>query len=123
LAVVQRSEHTVDPFPDAGRTVPWGTGCSIAWNYVDLQLRNDTGTTYQLLVRVGETDLAGEVRADRPPAHRYRVEGRADRFEQVGGVWWRSNEIWRVELDPAGGPVGEELVRRNRARTMYVPGR
>jgi vancomycin resistance protein VanW len=118
LTVTRRSEHTVDPFPDSGRTVPWGTGCSIAWNYVDLQLRNDTATTYQLIVGIGETDLEGEIRADRPPARSYRVEGREDRFEQIDGVWWRSNEIWRVEPGP---PPREELIRRNHARTMYVP--
>jgi vancomycin resistance protein VanW len=121
LTVTQRSEHTVDPFPDEGRTIPWGTGCSITWNYVDLQLRNDTEATYQLVVRVGDTDLEGEIRVDRPPDGSYRVEGRDDRFEQVDGVWWRSNEIWRVPLDEGDHPLGEELVRRNRARTRYVP--
>ena len=71
--MTQRSEHTVDPFPDDHRAVPWGTGCSIAWNYVDLQVRNDTEATYQLVVRVGETDLVGELRADREPAHDVRA--------------------------------------------------
>jgi vancomycin resistance protein VanW len=64
------------------------------------------------------THLEGEIRADRPPARSYRVEERDDRFEQVDGMWWRSNEIWRVELGP---PPRQELIRRNRARTMYVP--
>ena len=123
LTVVQRSEHTVDPFPDSGRTVPWGTGCSIAWNYVDLQLRNDTGTTYALRVRVGERDLEGAIETSDPELQQWRVEARDERFEQSDGMWWRSNEIWRVALDPVSGePLGrEELVKRNRARTLYVP--
>ena len=29
LTVVERSEHTFDPFPDRGRVLPWGVGCSI----------------------------------------------------------------------------------------------
>jgi vancomycin resistance protein VanW len=117
LTVTQRSEHTVDPFPDDNRSVPWGTGCSIAWNYVDLQLRNDTDLTYQLMVRVGETHLIGELRANSAPPRRYRVESRQDAFEQVGGTWWRSNEIWRIEPDTGA----EALLWRNHARTMYVP--
>lgn len=117
LTVIQRSQHTVDPFPDAGRTVPWGTGCSIAWNYVDLQVRNDTQATYQLLVAVGEHDLEGAIRTNHQPEHEYRIEGREDRFDLVDGVWWRSNEIWRVDL----GDGTETLLWRNHARTMYVP--
>ena len=42
LTVVERSEHSFDPFPDNGRVLPWGVGCSIAYNYVDLVVRNDT---------------------------------------------------------------------------------
>ena len=39
LTVVERSEHSFDPFPDKNRVLPWGVGCSIAWNYVDLVVR------------------------------------------------------------------------------------
>ena len=43
LTVVERSEHSFDPFPDKGRVLPWGVGCSIAYNYVDFTFRNDIG--------------------------------------------------------------------------------
>jgi vancomycin resistance protein VanW len=52
LTVLVRSEHSVDPFPDSGRVVPWGVGCTIAYNYIDLVVRNDTATTFQLRTRV-----------------------------------------------------------------------
>jgi vancomycin resistance protein VanW len=54
LTVVERSEHSFDPFPDNGRVLPWGVGCSIVYNYVDLVVRNDTDATFQILVSVGE---------------------------------------------------------------------
>jgi vancomycin resistance protein VanW len=57
LTVTQRSTHSFDPFPDNGRVLPWGVGCSIAWNYVDLQFRNDTNATLQIGVNVGEKYL------------------------------------------------------------------
>lgn len=44
-----------DRFPEDGRTVPWGTGCTIFFNYVDLQFRNDTAETIQVRLRVGDT--------------------------------------------------------------------
>ena len=73
LTVTDRSEHSFDPFPDNGRVLPWGTGCSIVYNYVDLQVRNDTDSTFQLRVGVGERYLEGELRVDRPQAHSYKV--------------------------------------------------
>ena len=122
LTVVERSEHTVDPFPDAERVVPWGVGCSIVHNYVDLVVRNDTELTFQLRVGVGGTHLHGALLSDHPLEHRYRVEARDERFERDRGTVHRSNEIWRVLLDPATGrTTGEELVRRNRAVVGYAP--
>lgn len=125
LTVVERSEHSVDPFPDNARVVPWGVGCTIAYNYIDLVVRNDTGTTFQLRTWVDEHDLVGELRADRPLAVAYAVEARAERFERGDdGLVRRSNEIWRTTTDRrTGETVGCELVRRNRAVVKYdVPG-
>lgn len=122
LTVTQRTEHSFDPFPDSGRVIPWGTGTSIFYNYVDLQVRNDTDVPYQLRVWVGDTFLHGELRAAELPAHSYHVEARDERFEQLDGQWWRSNEIWRRVIDRrTGDHLGDELVKRNRARTLYDP--
>ncbi|MGH3414635.1 MAG: VanW family protein [Marmoricola sp.] len=69
LTVVERSEHSFDPFPDNGRVLPWGVGCSIVWNYVDLVVRNDTGARFAVHVQVGERHLEGELGTDREPAY------------------------------------------------------
>ncbi|WP_345524998.1 VanW family protein [Nocardioides endophyticus] len=121
LTVVERSEHSFDPFPDSGRVLPWGVGCSIAYNYVDLVVRNDTSTTFQLRARVGERHLLGELRADRQLPVAYSVEAREERFERCDdGLVRRSNEIWRTTTDRrTGGVVATELVRRNRAVVKY----
>lgn len=125
LTVVERSEHSLDLFPDNGRVLPWGVGCTIVYNYVDLVVRNDTSTTFQLRVHVGETDLLGELRADQPLPVTYHVEAREERFhsDELGG-FRRTNEIWRTVADRGTGrPVREELVRRNTAGVKYVPTR
>lgn len=122
LTVQERSEHSFDPFPDQGRVLPWGVGCTIVYNYVDLVVRNDTATTFQLRTWVGERHLHGELRADRPLPVSYSVEARGERFETgADGLVRRSNEIWRTVTDRRTGvAVGEELVRRNRAVVKYA---
>lgn len=123
LTVVERSEHSFDPFPDRGRVVPWGVGCSIVWNYVDLVIRNDTPHTFQLRTWVGDRDLHGQLRCDVAPAHAYRVEARHEQFLRQDSDVYRRNEIWRRVLDRRSGrQLGEELLRRNCARVVYEPG-
>ena len=76
LTVTERSEHSFDPFPDNGRVLPWGTGCSIVYNYVDLQFRNDTEATFQLRANVGDRYLEGEMRVDCEQPTSYKVFAR-----------------------------------------------
>lgn len=122
MTVTERSEHSFDPFPDNGRVLPWGTGCSIVYNYVDLCFRNDTDITFGLSVRVGDRYLEGELRASEPPAHSYSVFARDEEFLRLGDEHFRRNEIWRAVIDRrTGDRLGEELVRRNCALVKYVP--
>ncbi len=122
LTVTDRSEHSFDPFPDNGRVLPWGTGCSIVYNYVDLQIRNDTDSTFQLRVKVGERYLEGELRADRPQPRSYKVYGDNERFFRLGGECFRTNEIWRSVIDRrTGNRLEEQLIRKNCALVKYVP--
>ncbi|HYJ66246.1 MAG TPA: VanW family protein [Nocardioidaceae bacterium] len=122
LTVTERSEHSFDPFPDNGRVLPWGTGCSIVYNYVDLCFRNGTDLTFQLFVRVGERYLEGELRADRSPEHSYSVHARDEEFLRLGSEHFRRNEIWRDLIDRrTGDRVGSERLRSNCALVKYVP--
>jgi len=122
LTVVERSEHSFDPFPDRGRVLPWGVGCSIVYNYVDLVVRNDTEQTFQLRTWVGDRYLHGQLRTDVRPEHSFRVEARAEQFLRRQGQVFRRNQIWRRVIDRrTGDQVGEELVKSNCALVVYEP--
>lgn len=122
MTVTERSEHSFDPFPDNGRVLPWGTGCSIVYNYVDLCFRNDTDITFAFSVRVGERYLEGELRASESPDYSYSVFARDEQFVRLGAEYFRRNEIWRSVIDRrTGTQVDEELLRRNCALVKYVP--
>lgn len=123
LTVVERSEHSFDPFPDKGRVLPWGVGCSIVYNYVDLVVRNDTGHPVQLRTWVGQRYLHGQLRTDVRPEHRFTVEARGEQFLRRGDQVFRRNQIWRRVVDRrTGAQVHEELVRSNCALVVYEPG-
>ncbi|NNG19556.1 VanW family protein [Naumannella sp. ID2617S] len=122
LTITERSEHSFDPFPDKARVLPWGVGCSIVYNYVDLAVRNDTDASFQLHARVGERHLEGELRSDREPAHSYKVYARNEQFIRADGQFFRRNEIWRRVIDRrTGRDTGVELMKRNCAEVRYTP--
>jgi len=120
LTVVERSEHSFDPFPDKGRVLPWGVGCSIVYNYVDLVVRNDTDITFQVLTSVGERYLEGELRSDAPVPHSYKVHARDEVFIKRGEEFFRRNEIWRTVIDKRTGErLGDERLKQNCAKVVY----
>ncbi len=122
LTVIERHRHGYDVFPDSNRTQPFGSGATCFYPYGDLMLRNDTPDTYQLLVRVGETELEGEWRVSAPPERRYEV---VERNHEMRGEPWggftRHNELYRLEFGADGALLSERLVVRNSAVMMYPP--
>lgn len=122
LTVVERWRHDYDVFPDADRTQPFGSGATVAYNYVDLQVRNDTGDTYQLKVSVGDEYLCGEWRSEREPDRRYQVYEAGHRItHEPWGGYVRHNVLRRRVLDHNGTPVDDQLITANHALMMYQP--
>ncbi|MCK9911052.1 VanW family protein, partial [Microbacteriaceae bacterium K1510] len=67
LTVTERYRHSYDVFPDAERTLPFGSGATCYYNYLDLQISNLTEQPFQLQIALTESHLAGEWRANLPP--------------------------------------------------------
>ena len=56
LEIIERHHHSFDPFPDDRRVLPFGSGASVFYNYIDLRFKNDTNATVRkYLVIVGKT--------------------------------------------------------------------
>lgn len=121
LTIVEHHHHDgLDLFPDFGRQIPFGTGTSICYNYLDYRFRNDTDAVYQLLVWVDGEYLRGELRSDRPQPLRYHISTEQERFVREDGVVYRVGEVWREAVDPRTGNCTQRaLIRKNHARVMY----
>ena len=57
LRVVERANHSFDPFPDEGRILPFGSGAAIFYNFIDLVLHNPTADTFQLRFHIAAHQL------------------------------------------------------------------
>lgn len=120
LELVERHHHSFDPFPDHGRVLPFGSGASLFYNYVDLRFRNPTSQPLQLLIWLSSTHLCGEIRSLRMPELAYHILEKDHHFEQLGELRFRCNTIWQRQVDRRNGKtVAERLLYRNRSRVMY----
>jgi vancomycin resistance protein VanW len=127
MEVTERHRHSYDPFPDYRRTVPFGTGATVFYNYLDLMFRNGTQRTFQVRSWLDEEYLHGEIRSDAPLKGEYSIEERGHRFVREGGTIYRENQLWRILTDPVTSEVMcEELLMRNHAEVRYdvsgIPG-
>lgn len=118
LTVVERHRHSYDPFPDCDRVVPFGTGATIFYNYVDLQFTNTTPHTFQIMISFDDTRIKGEILCDSQLPDTYRVFERNHCFVREQDKYYRSNEIWR-EIYHQGARVGEELLYTNFCEVKY----
>ncbi len=122
LTVVERSQHSFDPFPDEGRIIPFGTGAAIFYNYVDYQFENLTPWTFQIRLWLTEKTLEGDLRCSDELEHKYRVIEKNHAFLKIAGNFYRTNEIWRKKTRKCESIAeSEELITRNFALLKYEP--
>lgn len=122
LSVTERYRHSYDVFPDARRDQPFGSGATCAYNYLDLQIKNETNHTYQLVIRLTDTHLVGEWRSDVPAARTYEVYEKEHRIShEYWGGYVRQNKIYRKIYNTAGDLIDDEFITENRAIMMYEP--
>lgn len=121
LTVTEHHHHDgYDLFPDYGRTVPFGTGTSILYNYIDYRFRNETADTYQLLVHTDEKYLCGELRASAPLPVRYHIWADDEHFVREADGVYRVSRIMRRETDAAtGAALAETCLKTNHAKILY----
>jgi vancomycin resistance protein VanW len=120
LRVIERHHHALDLFPDISRQIPFGTGTSIFYNYLDYQFINDTDDTFQLLISVDDKYLCGELRCSREPDKSYHVYEAEHGFLRDRGVLYRHNRIFRKTIDKRTGRLlSDELLADNTSRVCY----
>ena len=121
LTITEHHHHDgLDLFPDYGRQIPFGTGTSISYNYIDYRVRNDTANTYQLQLHVDGEYLCGELHAAESLPHTFHIHAENEYFSREQGVVYRNGQVFRDIIDRTSGQCLEsQLIRTNHARVMY----
>lgn len=122
LAVTERWRHSFDVFPDVNRTIPFACGATLAYNYIDLQLKNNTDQIFRINLWLDDEFLHGCIRSSGAPQFSYEVyETDHCISQQMWGGYTRHNRIWRKITNRDNGETTHELVAENHAIMMYDP--
>ena len=127
LEVTEFHSHSDALAPDAGTRVPFSSGTSVSYNYIDYRFKNNTGQDVQLLLRCEGEVLSGELRSGREFPYRYRLVEEDHHFQKEGDKYYRVSRIYKEITDRATGQVsGRKLVLDNHSEVMFdyslIPG-
>ena len=121
LTIVEHHHHDgLDLFPDFGRQIPFGTGTSISYNYIDYRVKNETANTYQLRLWVDGEYLCGELRAAELQPHTFHIHAENEYFSREQRTVYRNGQVYRDVIDRITGQhLESQLIRTNHAKVMY----
>lgn len=120
--VIERHHHSMDVFPDSGRVLPFGSGATIMYNFVDLKIKNTSNQPMQLSMWVTDTHLKGQLLSPTHHTEKYHVGQRYHCFIAKDGGFYRYNQIWR-EKTLNGVVLSEEHMVSNLAPVLYKTSR
>jgi vancomycin resistance protein VanW len=122
LTIKERWRHGYDVFPDINRTIPFACGATLSYNYIDLQLENQSDKSFQISLWLDNGYLNGKITCDTDLKTSYEVFETDHMFKQQ---WWggytRHNRIWKRVTNLIDNTITEELVTENNAIMMYNP--
>ena len=120
LTITERYRHGFDVFPDVNRKVPFGAGATLSYNYIDLQVKNNSSNTFQVKLWLDKTHLHGELFSEDKVHSKFKVEERDHLMkQQIWGGYSRHNRIVQIEENEQNKQ--EKLLVENHAIMMYSP--
>lgn len=120
LTIKERYRHGFDVFPDINRKVPFGAGATLSYNYIDLQIKNETENSFMIKLWIDKTHLIGELFSKEKLNASFRVEERNHQIkQQFWGGYSRHNQIFKITTTES--LKTEQLIVENHAIMMYNP--
>ncbi len=121
MEITEHHHHDqIDLFPDFKRVIPFGTGTSIMYNYLDYRFKNTTKLTYQLIIYLTDEYLCGELRANARQDYKYHIAAEDVYFSKEEDGVYRNGKVYREKNDcKTGQCVSKELIRVNHAKVCY----
>lgn len=116
--IIERYHHSLDVFPDSGRTLPFGSGATVLYNFIDLQIKNTGKQDLQIKIFLTDKHLKGQILAKEIAGRHFHLAEKNHYFLKFKERYYRYNEIWR-QKKVNGHIEKEEILVKNLAPILY----
>jgi len=113
--IVERYHHSYDVFPDSGRVLPFGSGATVFYNYVDLVAKNVSELPIQLKLWLTDAHLKGQLLAPIHIPSKFKIWEENHCFVIWMDRFYRYNEIYQDVYEKG------ELLRTNFVTNNFAP--
>ena len=115
IQVTERYHHSKDVFPDSSRTLPFGSGATILYNFVDLKIKNISSQPLQLKIWLTDKHLKGQILSPKPTETKFHLFEKNHIFVKKYKQFYRYNEIFRQEK------LKGEVIKTEKVTTNFAP--
>ncbi len=120
LEVTEFHSHSDALAPDEGKRVPFSSGTSVSYNYIDYRFRNNTDQNIQLVLWCDDDNLYGELRSERPFPFYFDISEENHHFAKEGDKYYRISKIYKnTYLRSTGELIDKKLVLDNHSEVMF----
>ena len=120
LKVTEFHSHSDALAPDEGKRVPFSSGTSVSYNYIDYRFINNTDQNVQLCLWCDKDNLYGELRSEKEFPYTFDISEEDHHFSKEGDKYYRISKIYKNTYDRETGKLlKKELVLDNHSEVMF----
>lgn len=121
LTITERHGHSVKDFPGQDAEIPEGVDATIREGWLDLKVKNNTDTAFQIVLAFDEANLYGTLRAEKKPSLRYSVSAKDLHYIRKNGKIFEKVSIYRQQWNiKTGRPEWETLMYTHTCEIGYT---
>lgn len=120
LTIVERHGHGKKDFPEPPSDAPMGVDATVSEGWLDLKVRNDTDTAYQICISFDDEFVCGEIRADKNTDEKIEVINGPTAYYREGDQIFEEVDVIRNTFSRThGGQLSSRTLYRNRCEIGY----
>lgn len=119
LTIIERHPHSTETIPRQGE-IPPGVDATISEGWLDLKVRNDTSSSYQIVLEFDDESIHGSIYSDYKSDIIYTVRSENLFYARESDGIYRYNEIYRIKKNYINNEIiNKDLILKNRAEIKY----
>ena len=120
LTILERHGHAVKDFPEPPSDAPLGVDATVLEGWLDLKVRNDTDSAFQISISFDDQHITGRIYTDTDNGLSYNVvNGKVQYFFTDNAVFEEVDVIQQVIKNDLGKCISSKTLYRNHCKIGY----